>query len=80
MKILIFGSGGIGGYFGSRLSTVSEDIHFIARGDHLDAIRQNGLSVISSLGNIQKKFVSASDVVADFGIADVVFVLSLIHI
>ena len=74
MKILIFGSGGVGGYFGSRLAYFSEDVHFIARGEHLDAMRKYGLRVISSQGNTHKEVVSVSDTVAGFGIADVVFV------
>jgi len=74
MKILIFGSGGLGGYFGSQLATFNEDVHFIARGEHLDAMQNFGLRVISSLGNTHKKVVNVSDTVADYGIADVVFV------
>ena len=39
MKIAVFGSGGIGGYFGARLAAAGEDVHFIARGAHLEAMR-----------------------------------------
>jgi|GEM_PF-5751090 len=48
MRIAIFGSGGVGGYFGGRLAQAGEDVIFIARGEHLRAIRQNGLSVDST--------------------------------
>ena len=74
MKILIFGSGGVGGYFGSRLADFNEDVHFIARGEHLDAMRNYGLRVISSQGNTYKEVVSATDTVAGLGVVDVVFV------
>jgi len=74
MKIMIFGSGGVGGYFGARLAASGEDVRFIARGPHLDAMRNNGLNVTSALGNAHVETVSATDAVTDCGIADVVFV------
>ena len=51
MKIAIYGTGGVGGYFGARLAQAGEDVTFIARGEHLRAIQQNGLRVESILGN-----------------------------
>ena len=39
------GSGGVGGYFGARLVQGGADVHFIARGSHLAALRERGLSV-----------------------------------
>ena len=42
MRIAIFGTGGAGGYFGAHLVTSGEDVVFIARGEHLQAIRQQG--------------------------------------
>ena len=50
MKIAIFGSGGVGGYFGGRLAAAGEDVTFIARGSHLDALRQGGLHIDSPNG------------------------------
>jgi 2-dehydropantoate 2-reductase len=41
----IMGSGGIGGYFGARLARSGFDTTFVARGRHLEAIRQSGLRV-----------------------------------
>ncbi|MDE2802550.1 MAG: 2-dehydropantoate 2-reductase, partial [Chloroflexota bacterium] len=43
MKIAVYGTGGVGGYFGGRLARAGEDVTFIARGAHLEAIRANGL-------------------------------------
>ncbi|MBI4573238.1 MAG: 2-dehydropantoate 2-reductase [candidate division NC10 bacterium] len=51
MRIAVMGSGGVGGYFGGRLAHVGEDVTFIARGAHLDAIRRSGLQVKSVAGD-----------------------------
>ena len=47
MKILVVGAGGIGGYYGGVLARSGEDVTFLARGPHLDAIRRQGLRVES---------------------------------
>src|SRR6478735_12196520 len=39
------GSGGVGGYFGARLAKGGADVHFVARGSHLAAMRERGLAV-----------------------------------
>ncbi|MQF95935.1 MAG: ketopantoate reductase family protein [SAR202 cluster bacterium] len=49
MKTAVFGTGGVGGYFGGLLARAGHDVTFIARGAHLDAIKQNGLRVESQL-------------------------------
>ncbi|MBT3307070.1 MAG: NAD(P)-binding domain-containing protein, partial [Alphaproteobacteria bacterium] len=74
MKIIIFGSGGVGGYFGGRLAAIGEDVYFIARGAHLDALRGTGLYLTSPLGDAHVEQVQATDTVADCGVADVVLV------
>lgn len=51
MRIAVFGSGGVGGYFGARLAQAGEEVIFIARGAHLQAIRSRGLCVESYLGD-----------------------------
>jgi 2-dehydropantoate 2-reductase len=51
MKFAIFGTGGVGGCFGRRLAQAGEDVIFIARGRHLSAIQQTGLSVDSIGGD-----------------------------
>ncbi|HKR22838.1 MAG TPA: 2-dehydropantoate 2-reductase [Pyrinomonadaceae bacterium] len=45
MRIGIFGTGGVGGYFGGRLAHAGEDVTFIARGEHLRAIKESGLKI-----------------------------------
>lgn len=51
MKIAVYGTGGVGGYFGGRLAQAGTDVHFIARGAHLQALRENGLRVLSVRGD-----------------------------
>ena len=47
MKILIIGAGGVGGYIGAKLIKNDYlDITIIARGKHLKAIKQNGLTIL----------------------------------
>jgi 2-dehydropantoate 2-reductase len=45
MRIAIMGSGGVGGYFGAKLALAGNDVTFVARGPHLEAIRRDGLRV-----------------------------------
>ena len=47
MKICVYGAGAIGGYFGARLARCGHDVTLIARGPHLEAMRKNGLRLIS---------------------------------
>jgi 2-dehydropantoate 2-reductase len=51
MRIAIFGTGGVGGYFGGRLAQAGETVTFIARGAHLAAMRERGLRVESVAGD-----------------------------
>ena len=51
MKIAILGSGAVGGYYGARLAQAGQQVTFIARGAHLAAIRERGLTIQSPLGD-----------------------------
>ena len=51
MNIVVIGAGGVGGYFGGKLAKVGFDVTFIARGKHLEAIKERGLQVKSILGD-----------------------------
>jgi len=51
MKILIMGTGGVGGYYGGLLAQQGNDVSFVARGAHLDTIRREGLKVKSVHGD-----------------------------
>lgn len=72
MKIAIFGSGAIGGYFGGRLAQAGHDVTFIARGSHLDAIKADGLQVKSIHGDFVIHPAKATDRPEEIGIVDVV--------
>lgn len=72
MRIAIFGSGGVGGYFGGRLAQAGEDVHFIARGAHLAAMRDRGLRVSSIAGDFEVRPVQATDDPASIGPVDLV--------
>jgi 2-dehydropantoate 2-reductase len=72
MRVAVYGTGGVGAYFGARLAQVGNEVAFIARGAHLDAIRANGLRVDSVLGDMLVKPALASDSAADIGAVDVV--------
>jgi hypothetical protein len=49
MRIVVMGTGGTGGYFGAKLARAGEDVTFVARGAHLEAIRAHGLRVKSAI-------------------------------
>jgi len=72
MKIAIFGSGGVGGYFGGRLAVSGADVAFIARGAHLEALRTRGLRVVSPKGDFHVPHVHAAETPEEIGAVDVV--------
>jgi len=73
MRIVIFGTGGVGGYFGGRLAASGADVSFVARGGHLGALQKHGLRIQSPLGDVHVPTVKATDNPASIGPADVVF-------
>ena len=52
MKITVMGPGGVGGYFGARLAAAGNDVTFVARGAHLEAMKAKGLRLDSEIGNL----------------------------
>ena len=74
MRILIVGTGGVGGYFGAKLARAGISVTFLARGAHLDAIRRDGLTVRSAVEGESRV---AVDAVADAGSLAVVDVALL---
>ncbi len=73
MKIVMYGAGGVGGYFGGRLAQAGCDVSFVARGVHLEAIQRDGLRILSPKGDAHVTSVWASADPATLGVADVVF-------
>jgi len=72
MKIAIFGTGGVGGYYGGLLAQKGHEVTFIARGAHLEAIRKNGLQVKSIHGDFVVYPARATDDPASVGTVDLV--------
>jgi 2-dehydropantoate 2-reductase len=74
MKVAIVGAGGVGGYFGGRLAQAGEDLVFIARGEHLQAITSKGLRVDSINGDFRLDPAKATDDPATVGEVDYILV------
>src|ERR1051326_1843318 len=74
MRIAIFGTGGVGGYFGGRLAQAGEDVTFVARGEHLRAIQTYGLRVESLSGDFVINPAKATEDLAEAGKVDLVIV------
>jgi len=75
MKILVMGSGGVGGFYGGRLAHSGCDVTFIARGAHLEAMRERGLIIENAQqGDIQLPHVKVTDDPAQAGAVDLVLI------
>ena len=75
MNIAVMGSGGAGGFFGGRLAHAGYDVSFIARGAHLAAMREQGLTIENEpQGNIHIPRVKVTEDPATIGIVDVVLI------
>lgn len=72
MRIAIFGTGGVGGRFGAQLASAGEDVVFIARGEHLQAIQTQGLRLATPEGDIVIHPAEASDDPVQVGVVDLV--------
>ena len=74
MKWVVMGAGGVGGYFGGRLAEAGHEVWFVAKGEHLEALRRDGLRVASIRGDFAIAPVHAVEDAAEAGVADVVLV------
>ena len=74
MRIVVIGTGGVGGYFGARRTEAGENVTFVARGAHLEAIKSRGLTVYSALGDMHLKDVQCTENTRDIGHADIVMI------
>jgi 2-dehydropantoate 2-reductase len=72
MKIAVMGTGGLGGYFGGQMAHAGLDVTFIARGRHMEAIRDNGLQVISPGNDFLVKPAIVTDNPANVGPVDLI--------
>jgi len=74
MKIAFMGAGGVGGLIGARLAQVGCDVSFVARGAHLAAMREHGLTLESTLGNAHLPKVRVTDDPGSLGPVDLVVI------
>ncbi|MDX8347467.1 2-dehydropantoate 2-reductase [Cognatiyoonia sp. IB215446] len=79
MKICIFGAGAIGGYMGVKLAQAGADVSLVARGPHLAAMKDKGLTLIEEDQDPVTVTVTASDNPADLGPQDYVIVTLKAH-
>lgn len=72
MRVVIVGSGAVGGYFGAKLALGENDVTFIARGEQLNAIKKSGFSIKGISGEFKVDPVKATDRIDEVGVADLV--------
>ena len=72
MRIAVMGAGAVGGYFGARLAAASNNVAFMARGLHLAALQQEGLTLDSPQGNLHIRDALFTDDPAQVGVVDLV--------
>src|SRR5690606_14691208 len=72
LRVAIMGAGGIGGFYGARLAQAGHDVAFITRGEHLKALRNNGLSLVGPAGDAHLPGIQATDDPASLDPVDVV--------
>ncbi|MEZ5738160.1 MAG: 2-dehydropantoate 2-reductase [Burkholderiaceae bacterium] len=78
MKICIFGAGAIGGYMGAKLAIGGADVSLVARGPHLAAMQQNGLTLIED-GQRQTVPVRAAERAEELGVQDYLVITLKAH-
>ncbi len=78
MKICIFGAGAIGGYMGAKLAAAGADVSLVARGPHLRAMQERGLTLIEE-GERRTVAVRAAEDPAALGVQDYVVVTLKAH-
>lgn len=74
MKIVVYGIGGVGGYFGGKIAQTTNEVVFVARGEHLKEIQKSGLQIKSIDGDFVAKPSMATNNAADAGKADLIII------
>lgn len=75
LRVAVMGAGGVGAYLGARLAIGGADVHLIARGAHLAAMRDRGLTIVTPEGERSTVEVQATDDPSAIGPVDVVLFL-----
>jgi 2-dehydropantoate 2-reductase len=70
----VLGAGGVGGYFGARLAAGGNEVVFVARGAHAEAMRREGLRVLSPAGDLHLDPVRLHEDWRSTGLVDLVLV------
>ena len=70
MRVAVIGSGGVGGFVGGMLARAGHDVAFLARGEHLQVLRERGLRVRSTSGDFDVPTVRATDRIEELGPAE----------
>jgi 2-dehydropantoate 2-reductase len=67
MNVVVVGTGAVGGFFGGLLHKAGEEVSFLARGNHLQAMKNKGLSITSELSTftVKAQFTNQYDVIAN---------------
>jgi 2-dehydropantoate 2-reductase len=80
MKIVVFGAGGVGAFYGGLLARAGQDVHIVARGEQLEALRTRGLHISSlALGEIDVAPLSVTERASEIGPADLVLIAVKAH-
>ena len=74
MKICIFGGGSIGGLLAVNLEKIGINVSIIARGQHLEVMKKNGLTLIDPTGEEKTSIVNCTDDPNSLGIQDYLFI------
>jgi 2-dehydropantoate 2-reductase len=72
MRVAVVGAGGVGGYLGSRLAAAGAEVSYVARGAHLAALRERGLTIVDAGGGSATTRVRATDDASEIGPVDLV--------
>ncbi|HUQ43604.1 MAG TPA: 2-dehydropantoate 2-reductase [Candidatus Limnocylindria bacterium] len=75
MKVAVMGAGAVGSYLGACLASAGAEVHLVARGSHLAALRERGLTIVTPEGEQTQHDVSATDDPASIGPVDVILFL-----
>lgn len=80
MKIVVYGAGAVGSFFGGMLARYGQDVQFVARGEQLEALRTRGIDIDSTLiGRVHIPPVAAAETAAHLDRADLVLVCVKAH-
>jgi 2-dehydropantoate 2-reductase len=80
MQVAIVGAGSIGAVLGAKLAATGHEVVLIARGAHLAALRERGLSLVDRVGALAGTYrLAASDAPGDFGVQDLVVIALKAH-